>query len=254
VDLAGHELMKRQDRAVGIIGGMGPAATIDLQQRILDLTPATDDAGHLRVLVDNNPKVPSRIAALLEGGDDSPLPCLVTMARGLVNSGAELLAMPCNTAHFYYDELAQQVTVPILNLIDLVGDLLQDMLPRPRRVGLLASTAVQRVDLYGPALSRRGMQVLFPDAGNQRKVMALIRAVKAKTATPGGQAALQFAAQDLAEQGADVLVVACTELSTLAGVSASGMVVVDAMQVLAETIVRLAREGASSSPGGRVGG
>ena len=100
------------EKVVGIIGGMGPAATVDLMQRIIDATPARDDIDHLRVLVDNNPKVPSRIAALLEGGGISPAPCMVDMARGLVTAGAQLLAIPCNTAHHYFEEVAGQVDVP----------------------------------------------------------------------------------------------------------------------------------------------
>jgi aspartate racemase len=234
--------MSHGRRVVGIIGGMGPAATIELQQRILDLTPAADDADHLRVLVDNNPGVPSRIAALLEGGDENPLPSLVSMARGLVAAGADLLAMPCNTAHYYHDDLVEQAGAPVLNMIELVGDVLETMHPRPSGVGLLASTAVQRVDLYGPGLSRRGMRTLFPGEAHQRELMALIRAVKAKTDTPRQRAVMRYAAGDLVAQGADVLVIACTELSSLGGFSGQGMVVVDAMQVLAESIVRLAMD------------
>ena len=90
---------------VGIIGGVGPQATVDLMQRLIDLTPAQDDADHIRMLVDNDPAVPSRIAALIEKTGPSPAPHLARMARGLVSHGATLLAMPCNTAHHYLADI-----------------------------------------------------------------------------------------------------------------------------------------------------
>lgn len=229
------------EKVVGIIGGMGPAATVDLMQRIIDATPARDDIDHLRVLVDNNPKVPSRIAALLEGGGISPAPCMVDMARGLVTAGAQLLAIPCNTAHHYFEEVAGQVDVPILNLMEVVGDFFSKLQPPPSRIGLLASTAVQRIDLYGPAFAERDMQPLFPGPDRQAQIMLLIRAVKAGADTAAQRAALNAAAEELTEQGADVLLIACTELSILATELRGQLPVFDAAQLLAEEIVRRAR-------------
>ncbi|HEY1837589.1 MAG TPA: aspartate/glutamate racemase family protein, partial [Rhizomicrobium sp.] len=81
------------EKVVGVIGGMGPEATVDFLSRVLRATPATDDADHIRVLVDNNPKIPSRIAALIEGGGEDPLPALIAMARGLESQGADFLVM-----------------------------------------------------------------------------------------------------------------------------------------------------------------
>lgn len=235
--------MSAQDKIVGIIGGMGPAATVDLLQRIIDLTPASDDADHLRILVDNNPKVPSRIGALLEGSGLDPAPALVAMAQGLVASGAELLAMPCNTAHVYYPQLASQVPVPVINLIDVVGEALFREHPDAVRVGLLASSAVQKIDLYGRGLARRSVETVFPQADYQQQVMSLIRAVKAKADGPESQQVLAAAIADLLAQNCDVIVIACTELSVLAGDIGVGadVPVLDAAQILAEEVVRRAR-------------
>ncbi len=92
-----------KERTVGILGGMGPEATIDLMQRIIRLTPALDDADHIRCIVDNNPKVPSRIKAIIEGDGEDPGPCMADMGRRLGAWGADFLAIACNTAHYYYD-------------------------------------------------------------------------------------------------------------------------------------------------------
>ena len=83
-------------RIVGVIGGMGPEATVDFLRRIVAATPARDDADHIRVLVDNNPKIPSRLAALVDGTGEDPLPVLIAMAQGLERQGADFLTMPCN--------------------------------------------------------------------------------------------------------------------------------------------------------------
>ncbi len=226
---------------VGIIGGMGPAATVDLQQRIIDATPAQDDADHLHVLVDNNAKVPSRIKALLEGHGESPAPCMASMARGLVASGAQLLAMPCNTAHHYFDEVAAQVSVPFLNIVDVAADVFAEIQPRPVRVGLLASTAVQEINLYDSKLEARNMRALFPEKEQQARVMDVIRAVKAGSETEEHRAQLTAAARNLAEQEADVLLIACTELSVLGAKLECELPVFDAAQLLAEEIVRRAK-------------
>ncbi len=234
--------MKMGKRVVGIIGGMGPAATVDLQQRIIRLTPAADDADHLRVLVDNNPQVPSRMAALVDGDGQSPEPCLVAMAKGLVDAGAELLVMPCNTAHHYHDAVASAVDVPFINMVEVVGDTMTRRYPGASRLGLLASTAVQVVDLYGPALRRRGIEVLFPASDAQAGVMGVIRAVKAGSVGQDASGLLERAVRELEVRGADLLLVACTELSALGGDIATGLPVLDAAELLAEAVVQRALE------------
>jgi aspartate racemase len=145
-----------RQKTVGIIGGMGPEATVDLMQRIIQATPANDDQDHLRMLVDNNPKVPSRIKALIEGTGEDPAPVLVQMARDLERWGAGFLAMPCNTAHHFHPAVQAAVGVPVLNMIELTAGRIQQETPNVRKVGLLASTAVIRTDLYGKSFARNG--------------------------------------------------------------------------------------------------
>ena len=93
--------MMRTPRTIGILGGMGPAATVLMMQRIIAAVPAEDDRGHIPLLVDSNTQVPSRIAALIEGTGADPTPELIRMARRLEAAGAEGLAIACNTAHHY---------------------------------------------------------------------------------------------------------------------------------------------------------
>ncbi len=220
---------------------MGPAATIDLLQRVLELTPAESDADHLRLLVDNNPKVPSRIAALLDGTGESPAPTLIAMARGLEQQGADFLVMPCNTAHHYHREVAAAVTIPFLNLMELVQSELDAMPETPRRVGLLASSALRRIELYEPYVNSPDRELLYPSPSCQEDLMRLILAVKAGRVEAGVLEALPAAIDDLRSAGADVLLVACTELSALGDALVSELPVVDAADVLARAVVERGR-------------
>ena len=118
-----------KDKTVGIIGGMGPEATVDLMQRIIRLTPARDDIDHIRCIVDNNPKVPSRIKAIIEKTGEDPGPCMADMGRRLENAGADFLVIACNTAHYYYDAVQKAVSIPVINLIELVSNYVKNEFP-----------------------------------------------------------------------------------------------------------------------------
>ncbi|MGB5996778.1 MAG: amino acid racemase [Marinomonas sp.] len=227
-----------KEKVVGVIGGMGPEATVDLMQRIIDLTPAADDVDHIHVLVDNNPKIPSRIKALIEGGGEDPAPCLIGMAQGLVKQGADFLVIPCNTAHHYYPQIAAAVDVPVFNLIELTAGHAKAMNPNLTKVGLLASSALQIIHLYEPWCAKYGAEVLYPESQKQQQVMALIRAVKAKLQTPEQLQNYQQAAEDLEAQGAECLVLACTELSVIGDQLKTSLPVYDASELLAHAIVR----------------
>ncbi len=228
----------RARRTVGIIGGMGPEATVDLMRRVIAGTPARDDADHVRMLVDSNPQVPSRIEALIEGTGESPVRCLVEMARGLEAQGADFLVIPCNTAHHYHAEVAAAVRVPVLNLIEMTARDAARSCPELARVGLLASSALQQIRLYEPWFQRLGARVLYPGSGVQQELMALIRAVKAGRHTPAQVAACDRAAEDLGACGAQCLIVACTELSVVVERLRTDLPVCDAADVLARAVVR----------------
>lgn len=229
--------MNQKELTVGILGGMGPEATVDLMQRIITATPADNDADHIRMLVDNDPKVPSRIKALIEKTGESPGPYMAKMAQGLVKGGADFLVIPCNTAHKFYPDVAEAVSVPVVNLLELAAATINHHFPDIKKVGLLASTAVQMTELYVPAFARYETTPIFPQADLQEKVMTLIKAVKAKTQTPEMINDLNQAADDLRQQGAGCLLIACTELSVISTVLKTELPVFDAAQILAERVV-----------------
>ncbi|EED33167.1 aspartate racemase [gamma proteobacterium NOR5-3] len=224
-------------KTVGILGGMGPAATVDLMQRIIAATPAADDIDHIRMLVDNNPKVPSRMKALVDKNGPSPAPVLRAMARQLRDQGADLLAMPCNTAHHYYDEVSAGVDIPFLNMMELVSSHIAKHQPGVQRVGLLASSALSQIRLYEPWFDALGVEVVYPPAEKQRALMALIVAIKANAGDALGFAALQDCAETLETLGVDCLLIACTELSVISQQLKTPLPSYDAADILAREVV-----------------
>lgn len=217
-------------RRVGILGGMGPQATILLMQKILDAVAAADDADHIPLLVDQNPQVPSRIRRLIEGTGDDPAPVLASMAQRLVAGGAAALAMPCNTAHHYAPAIRGAVGVPFLDMVDLSVTKAAGLAGVDGRVGILASPAVRKIGLFDRPLARFGVEALYPE--DEAEMLATIRRIKAAGPGPEAGAALRAASDTLLQRGATVQMIACTEFSLLAGATAEGAVAFDTLDVL----------------------
>ena len=230
-----------REKIVGIIGGMGPEATVDLMARIIKVTPAVDDVDHIRMIVDNNPKVPSRIKALIDGNGESPTPYLQEMARRLESWGVDFLAMPCNTAHHYHLDIQKAVTIKVLNMIDLTVESVTEQYPDLKRAGLLASTAVIRLKLFERPFTAKKVVVQTPADRYQMGIMHAIKKIKASNYGSEVVDAIQLAADDLVDKGAEVLLVACTEISIISNQIASTVRIFDSAQILAESIVRVAR-------------
>ena len=227
------------EKIVGVIGGMGPEATVDFMHRLVARTPARDDADHLHVLVDNNPKIPSRIAALIEGTGEDPTPVLCGMARGLQAQGADFLVMPCNTAHYYLPAIARSVSIPTLDMVQLAIQKLTTA--KPRRVGLLASPAVRMVGLYKARMEQAGLQAVFAEPQDEETLLAIIKAVKAGRLDDSHRQDYGKVAGKLLSAGADALLVACTEFSIIGPPAGATCLVVDALDVLVEATITTAR-------------
>lgn len=221
-------------RVVGILGGMGPEATILLQQRLLACVAAKDDSDHLPLLIDMNPQVPSRIAHLIEQTGIDPAPTLVAMAQRLQAAGATALAMPCNTAHHYAAQIQASVSIPLLNMVDLSCQTAQHQFGRGASVGILASPAVRLAGVFDAALDRAGLTPVWPSQPDL--MLQAIRAIKTSGPTPMARKLLADAAQELADNGAQVLFVACSEFSLIADALPGGVVAIDTVDVLAAAV------------------
>lgn len=225
----------RRFRTIGILGGMGPEATILLQQRLLAAVDAQDDADHLPLLIDMNPQVPSRIAHLIEGTGESPAPVLAEMARKLEASGAAALAMPCNTAHHYAPAIRAAVAIPFLDMVALSAAEVASRAPSSRApIGMLASPATRLTGLFDKALAAHGLTALWPEEDDAP--LSAIREIKRTGASASARAALGALSADLQARGATLQMIACSEFSMISDATAPGTQVLDTLDVLANAI------------------
>lgn len=225
----------KHEPVAGILGGLGPEATVDLLRRIIRNTPATDDQDHIRCLVDNNPKTPSRICRLLEGGGEDPGPVLADMARRLETWGADFLAIACNTAHNYYAQVRDAVSVPVLHMVEIAAAATRATYPRASRVGLLASPAVRLTALYHGPLEAHGLSPVYAPPDQEAELLAIIRAIKAGDRGPAMRKRTLAVARVLEKLGAEVCIVACTELGVI--LEGAPLPMTDAAEALAREIV-----------------
>lgn len=227
-------------RRVGILGGMGPEATVLLMQKIIAATPARDDADHIPLIVDQNPQVPSRIRHLIEGTGDDPGPVLAAMAARLQAAGACALAMPCNTAHHYAPAIRAAVTVPFLDMVALSVAHAAGLAGPGARVGILASPAVRRVGLFEAPCAAAGLTPVY--AADEAAVLAAIRSLKADGVTDTACATLRAASARLCDEGAGVQMIACTEFSLIAQETAPTAVSFDTLDLLTRAIIAFAAQ------------
>ncbi|GHF66434.1 aspartate racemase [Amycolatopsis bartoniae] len=227
---------------IGILGGMGPLATADLYRKIIHSTPAARDQDHLPVVVWADPSVPDRTTALTARGAD-PTPWLIRGAHRLEALGADVIAVPCNTAHAFLPEVRNTARARIMDMIEETSRYVTRELPHIATVGVLASAGVVQAGLYHGPLERAGLTVLVPEEPSQRAhVSAAIRLIKGGDTGEAPRQALTQAARALVARGAEALIAGCTEFPLVLISTAAGLPVIDPTWVLARATVRAARE------------
>lgn len=225
-------------RRVGILGGMGPEATVLLMQKIIAATPARDDADHIPLIVDQNPQVPSRIRFLIDGIGDDPGPVLAAMARRLQVAGADALAMPCNTAHHFAPAIQAAAGVPLIDMVALSVAHAARLAGPGGRVGILASPAVRQVGLFDADFAKAGLSAVYDR--DEPALLAAIRSLKAHGATDAARETLAQASARLLAEGATVQMIACTEFSLIAAAVAPDAHSFDTLDQLAAGIIAFA--------------
>lgn len=231
---------------VGVLGGMGPEATVDFMSEVIGLTDAERDQDHVRMIVDHNPQVPDRQAAMR--GDPGPVRrTLADMARRLETAGADFLVMPCNTAHAFYADAAAAVSVPFISIIDATVESIREEHPDVSRVGLLATDACLASGVYQRALADAGLELLLPGAEDQRRTMELIFRVKAGDTGDAVRGVMSEIAAALADEGAGAVIAGCTEIPLVLDAVTDGVPLVSSTRVLASRAVDYA-SGARALP------
>lgn len=216
-------------KTLGVLGGMGPAATLDFLAKLQAATPARRDQDHIRVLVDINPQVPDRNLA-----DSEPGPVLAAMARGLVGSGAEVLAIACNTAHAYADDIRHAARVPLIDMIQVACEAARDS--GARRVGVLGTPLALK--LYAERLTGLGLTPVVPDEAGQWRFMDLLYAIKGGDLGDTIHGEMIALAEGLA---ADAVIAGCTEVPMVLRTQDLSVPFIDAGRKLAEACVEACR-------------
>jgi aspartate racemase len=230
-----------KQRVIGVLGGLGPWATLDLFEKMLRLTPASRDQDHLRIIIDNNPKIPDRSPAILGDGED-PTPALVDTAHNLERAGAECIVIPCNTAHAFYEPIQAAVGIPVLHIMDEVANAAAEEMPGLRAAGVLATRAAIVSGLYHRSFARIGVDVLSPDPAGQDVVNEAIYGVKAGRMGPEVTRGLVAVSERLIRAGAQALVLGCTELPFVLRPGDVPVLLLDSNFILARAAVREATQ------------
>jgi aspartate racemase len=226
---------------LGVLGGMGPLAGATFMARLTLLTPAARDQEHIPAVLWSDPRVPDRTAARLAGGED-PLPWLLRGIRGLEAAGCGAIAIPCNTAHGWFDAMQAATPLPILHIVEAAADELGRLGLAAGPIGLLATKGTLAMRLYQDRLEGRGYRCLVPpEAEMDEAVMPAIERVKANRVAEA-YAPLAEAAMRLVERGARGVVLGCTEIPLgIAAGPALPFPVADTIDALARAALAWAR-------------
>ena len=229
-----------RDKVIGIIGGLGPEATVDMFKKIIDATPASIEQEHIRVLVDSNPKTPCRIKAIMDNGPSAG-PVLVEMAKSLEKMGAELLVIACHTAHYYYEEIKDNTSIPVLNIIEETVKELQRNHSEKNKIGLIASSALLQTGVYQRALLNAGLEVIEPSKEDIENSMAAIFSFKKGCKDSANNKKIFRVANNLINQGAEIIILGCTELPMLMDTQELKVPCLDSTDLLAKAAVMQAK-------------
>jgi len=227
---------------LGIFGGMGPEATANMYQLIVQLTPAKKDQEHIPTVIYSFPQVPDRTTAI-QNGDASIIPYLIEGVTRLQNAGASFIIIPCNTAHYYYDQMQAAISIPILHMIRETVRHVVERYPECQRIGLLATSGTIRSGLYEKEFAVSGRQTIIPDESVETEyVMKAISKIKAGISKKESEDLLAVAGAHLEAKGAQVLVLGCTEIPLAFNPNRARVPVVNATRVLAEVAIRTFQE------------
>lgn len=223
-----------QSKILGILGGLGPMASVYFYELVTQHTRAQKDQDHIDIVISSRASTPDRTAFILGQSDENPLPVMEEEARRLVQAGAEVLALPCNTAHYFYSSLAAATPIPLL---DMVGDTVRRVRALGgQKLGILATTGTVSCRTYQKECEAQSLAWAVPDDAGQAAVMQVIYDdIKA-----GRKADMQkfySAANQLFADGCDRIVLGCTELSLLKKTGELDEKYVDSMEVLAHAAI-----------------
>lgn len=238
-------IVKKKEKIIGVVGGMGPEATLDFFKKIIKNTEAKRDQDHLRVIIYNNPKIPDRTPAVL-GEGKSIIPDVVKTAKSLEKAGASFIVIPCVTAHYFIDDFRKQVDVPIVSLVEELGREITDKYSDMKKIALLATTGTIKGGHIQKRLEKLGLQVLVPTEDLQEKmVMEAIygtKGIKAGYVNYENKEKFIKITKLLIEKGAEGIIAGCTEIPLVLKQNDIPIPLFDTTLILAKAAIREATQ------------
>ncbi len=228
------------EKVTGILGGLGPEATVFIFQKILENTPASKDQEHLRILIDNNPKIPERLPAILGTGQD-PVPAMVASGQALERAGADFIIIPCVSAHYFLSELRLKLRLPVLSMLDETATEIEASQPKIDVVGLLAAEGTMKVGLFQKKLAEAGIKTIIPEGMDREEVQANIFKIKDTQGKHNRKEIsihLAEIGENLVAKGAQGILIGCTEISLVLDSKSFSVRGFDALTILARAAVR----------------
>ena len=234
---------------IGIIGGVGPSATVDFMDKIIRHTRAERDQEHIKMVVEHNPQIPDRTESLVAGGADPTIP-LYSACKKLEEADADMIAIPCNTAHAFVERIQRYLSIPVINMLFETVQYVVLHYSDRKTLGLLATTGTVKSRVYHELVERTGFQLIVPDDRHQAQVMNAIygeKGVKAGYTDGECKVDLMQAIEHLVGRGAEILILGCTELPLLITqtddfpVGETHVTVLDPTEILARRCIELSQ-------------
>ena len=231
--------MTEQSPIVGVLGGMGPDATVDFMSKVIAATRADRDQDHAHMIVDHNPKVPNRQAAILSGGEDPGL-ALAAMATRLERAGADFLVIPCNAAHVFRDSVTAVTGIPLLSIIDVTIAAVAEQCPGAKSVGVLATDGCLRANVYQDAMAGHGIEAILPVEQEIGELMELVGRIKGGYQGDTVSSKMAGIANALVGRGAQAVIAGCTEIPLVLNSAMLDVPLISSTDVLAEKTAAIA--------------
>lgn len=229
-----------KDKVVGILGGMGPEATVDLFSNIVAETNVESDNDHLRIIIDNNPKMPSRQDAILNDGEN-PGPAMADTARNLERAGADFIIIGANTAHYFYDYVKNAVDIPVLHIIDETVLETIRKVDNVKKVGVLATSGAMKTKMYQNSFNKFDIEVVEVPNEIQELVHNSVFSFRLDGLNNENEEMMLKAAKFLIDNGAEALIMGCTEIPLVLGNKKLSVEVVNPNNIIATIAVKFAK-------------
>tara|TARA_Y100000310_G_C20571494_1_gene758252 strand:+ start:92 stop:844 length:753 start_codon:yes stop_codon:yes gene_type:complete len=227
-------------KTIGILGGMGPEATNQLATMITALTTVEKDQDHVPVITFNNSKIPHRIN-FIYGNSENPIPEMISTAKKLESAGADVIIMPCNTAHYFIKDIQSHINIPFMSLIEETVLFIKRNFPMVKKVGILGTNLTIREKLYENELNMQNLEAVLPNSKEEEFLMKAIYDLKAGK-KENAKKILKTVGKTLVERGAEIIICGCTEIPLVLKQEDTSFIILDPAKIGAQAAILFAKE------------